>query len=102
MKHGSHKDWKTWKNGETFPVREKSGNFEQTVKSQRISPKILEKMRKFWPVFLFLFSLTFKLKCNLLNKSLYFLTPLHKALKNSGKWKENTGKVMENQGNLSV
>ena len=29
---GSHSDWKTWKMGRHFPVREKSGNFEQTGK----------------------------------------------------------------------
>ena len=29
---GSHSDWKTWEMGRHFPVREKSGNFEQTEK----------------------------------------------------------------------
>ena len=51
--HGSHTKWKTWKNEKTFPVREKSGNFEQTGKvrgfypkywkNEGILPKILEK-----------------------------------------------------------
>ena len=27
--HGSHTNWKTWKMGEHFPVRQKSGNFTQ-------------------------------------------------------------------------
>ena len=29
---GSHSNWKTWKMGRHFPVREKLGNFEQTGK----------------------------------------------------------------------
>ena len=35
--HGSHIDWKTWKIGKHFPVRERSGNFEQTGKVMDIS-----------------------------------------------------------------
>ena len=38
---GSHSDWKTWKNGKAFPVREKSGNFEQTG-------KVRENHTKYW------------------------------------------------------
>ena len=38
---GSHSDWKTGKIGRHFPVREKSGNFEDW-KSQGKSNKILE------------------------------------------------------------
>ena len=37
---------KPGKMGKLFPVEEKSGNFEQTGKSQGILPKILE-MREF-------------------------------------------------------
>ena len=40
--HGSHMDWKTWKMGKLFPVRENSGNFEDW-KSRGILPKLLEK-----------------------------------------------------------
>ena len=38
---GSHSDWKTWKNGKHFPVREKSGNFEKTG-------KVRENRTKYW------------------------------------------------------
>ena len=38
---GSHSDWKTWKNGKAFPVREKSGNIEQTG-------KVGENQTKYW------------------------------------------------------
>ena len=38
---GSHSDWKTWKMGRHFPVREKSGNFEQTG-------KLRENHTKYW------------------------------------------------------
>ena len=41
--HGSHMDWKIWKLGKHFPVREKSGNFEQTGKVGGFLPKTLEK-----------------------------------------------------------
>ena len=37
--HGSHRDWKTWKIGDHFPVREKSGNFDQTGKVREFYPK---------------------------------------------------------------
>ena len=42
-KHGSHMDWKTYKKEKTFPVREKSGNFEQTGKVKEFSPEKMEK-----------------------------------------------------------
>ena len=42
---GSHSDWKTGKIGRHFPVREKSGNFEDW-KSQGKSNKILENWDK--------------------------------------------------------
>ena len=38
---GSHSGWKTWKMGRHFPVREKSGNFEQTG-------KVRENHTKYW------------------------------------------------------
>ena len=34
---GSHSDWKTWKMARNFPVREKSGNFDQTGKVREIT-----------------------------------------------------------------
>ena len=37
--HGSHMDWKTWKMRKRFPVREESGNFEQTGKVREFYPK---------------------------------------------------------------
>ena len=42
----------TWtgKMRKLFPVRENSGNFEQIGKIEGISPKILKKMRKFYPL----------------------------------------------------
>ena len=36
-------DQKTWKLGEHFPVKEKSGNFEQTRKSEGIFAQIAGK-----------------------------------------------------------
>ena len=36
---GSHSDWKPGKMGRHFPVREKSGNFEQTGKVREIHTK---------------------------------------------------------------
>ena len=39
--HGSYLDWKSWKKGEHFPVREKSGNLEHTG-------KIMEFYLKYW------------------------------------------------------
>ena len=57
--HGSHRDWKTWKNGKAFPSQgilsrlEKSGNFTQSTGTIRKNyytgklKKILEKSRKF-------------------------------------------------------
>ena len=38
---GSHSDWKSWKNEKPFPVREKSGNFDQTG-------KVRENQTKYW------------------------------------------------------
>ena len=40
---GSHSDWKTWKMGRHFPVREKSGNFEQIG-------KVRENDTKYWKI----------------------------------------------------
>ena len=34
ISQGSHLDWKTLKMGRHFPVRENSGNFEQTGKTR--------------------------------------------------------------------
>ena len=39
--HSDGKTWKTWKMGRHFPVREKSGNFEQTG-------KVRENHTKYW------------------------------------------------------
>ena len=39
INHGSYMDWKTWKIGKLFQVREKSGNFEQTGKVKEFYPK---------------------------------------------------------------
>ena len=46
--HGSHMDWKTWKNEKLFPVREKSGNFEHTGKVTEFNPKY-GNMGEFYP-----------------------------------------------------
>ena len=59
--HGSHSDWKKGKTLKTveymyFPVREKSGNFDQTEKVGEIYPKywgnpeifMQENWDKFW------------------------------------------------------
>ena len=40
--HGSHMDWKTWKNGKTFSSQGKIREFWTDWKSQGILPKILE------------------------------------------------------------
>ena len=84
-----------------FPVREKSGNFEQTGKvrefypkyweNEGILPKILEKWGNF-SHFLFLIFLDFSIEMYLLNRFLYLLNSLDKTLENGNK---NTGKVME-------
>ena len=49
-------------NEKTFPAREKSGKFEKTGKVREFHPKYWEnegilpqKIRKFWPVFIFVF-----------------------------------------------
>ena len=48
---GSHSDWKTWKMGRHFPVREKSGNFEQTGKVNEKSGKITQNTGKTLGIF---------------------------------------------------
>ena len=39
MYDGFHIDWKTWKMGEHFPVRENAGNCEHTGKVREVCPK---------------------------------------------------------------
>ena len=59
IEQGSHSDWKTWKMGRHFPVREKSGNFEQTG-------KVRENHTKYWKTqgirnkYYLIFSMIFK------------------------------------------
>ena len=58
---GSHSDWKTWKMGRHFPVREKSGNFEQTGKVRENHTKYWKNEKisdKYYLIFLVTFKLT--------------------------------------------
>ena len=81
-----------------------SGNFEQTGKVREFYPKywknegilskILESEEILASFYLYFFS-DFLIEVNLLNRFLYLLHSLNKTLKNSGKLKENTGKVGE-------
>ena len=59
----------------------KSGNFTQNI----------GKVREFWPVFIFIFSLWFLIKVHLLN---IFLIDFFAFVKNTGKW----GKILEKRG----
>ena len=56
--------------------------------------------------FAFYFFSDFLIEVYLFDRFLYFLNPLNKALKNFGKWKENSGKVgicqSENVGTMHV
>ena len=44
--HGSHSDWKNWKTGEHFPVRQKLGNFAETGKVREFYPKYWKDQKK--------------------------------------------------------
>ena len=72
-----------------------SGNFEQTGRVE-FYPKYW-KSEGFLAIFLFLFFfLSLLIEVYLLNRFWYLLNSLNKTLKkNTGKWKQNTGKVRE-------
>ena len=85
---------RTGKMGRRFPVREKSGNFEQTG-------KVRENHTKYWKIEgiseknICYFSMIFKWTVYYLLKCIKFLVRKNETLKNTGKWKKNTGKVRE-------
>ena len=97
--HGSHKNWKTWKNEKTFSSQGKSENFEQTGKvgefhpkywkNEGILPKILEKWGHF-SQFLYYFFLLLLIEVYVLNWFIYFLNSL-----NAEKILENGKKILE-------
>ena len=84
-----------------FPVRAKSGNFEQTGKVRGFLPKILEnegiftKLLEKWGHFS---QILFIIEVYLFNRFLYLLNSLNETLKKYWKWKENTGIVREKLG----
>ena len=85
----SHMDWKTWKMRNLFPVREKSGNFEQTGKVREFHPKYWKKWGKFSQ---FIFSLTCLIEVYLVNRFFVFL----KFIKGyTEKLLENGKKILE-------
>ena len=91
--------------GRHFPVREKSGNFDQTGKVREKSGKITQntgKLREFQTNIICYSSVTAKLICILLAKFILFLVKKRITGKNTGKMRKNTGKVREKSGILSV
>ena len=73
---------KPGKMGKLFPVREKSGNFEQTGKVREFYPKYW-KSEEILASFYFYFFSDFLIEVYLLNRFLYFLNSLNKTLKKS-------------------
>ena len=85
--------------GRHFPVREKSGNFEQTL-------KVRENHTKYWKIlkisdryYLLLFS-DIQITCVLFAKMDQVFSLKNKTLKNTEKMETNTGKVREKSGNF--
>ena len=96
--HGSHKNWKTRKNGKTFSSQGKVREFWTDWKSQGILPKVLEKCGNFTKntgkvkgilaSFYFYFFSDFLIEVYLLNRLLYLVNSLNKTLKKY--WKMET------------
>ena len=90
-------NWKTWKMGRHFPVREKSENFEQTGKVR----EIWENHSKYWKIqgilkkCNLLFLVIFKLTVYYLLKWMKFSVKKTKTLKEYWKMEKNIGKVKE-------
>ena len=93
--HGSHMDWKTWKNGKTFSSQGKVREFWTDWKRQGILPNILEKSGNFSQFLFLVFLWFFLIEVYLLNRILYLLNPLNETLKKILEMEKNTGKVRE-------
>ena len=85
--------------GRHFPVREKSGNFEQTEKVREKSGKITQntgKLREFQTNIIFYFLVIFKL-------TVYYFVEMHKIFSYKINFQKNTGKmekILEKSGNF--
>ena len=108
-RQGSHSDWKTWKMGRHFPVREKSGNFEQAGKVREKSGKTqnAETFREFQTNNICYFLVIFKCTVYHLLKWIKFSVKkqnfkkiLEKWKPILEKWKNNTGKMENNTGKV--
>ena len=85
--------------GRHFPVREKSGNFEQTGKVRENHTKYW-KTEINWDKYYLIFLVIFKWTVHFLVKWIKFSVKKTKQLKNTGKMAKNTGKVREKSGNF--
>ena len=85
---------KPGKMGRHFPVREKSGNFEQTEKVRENHTKYW-KTEINWDKYYLIFLVIFKWTVHYLLKCIKFSVKKTKHLKNTGKMAKNTGKVRE-------
>ena len=85
---------KPGKMGRHFPVREKSGNFEQTGKVRENHTKYW-KTETNWDKYYLTFLVTFKWTVQHLPKWIKFSVKKTKHQKNTGKMEKNTGKVRE-------
>ena len=90
-----HRTGKPGKMGRYFPVREKSGNFEQTGKVRENHTKYW-KTEINWDKYYLIFLVIFKWTVHFLVKWIKFsVKKKQKIIKNTGKMAKNTGKVRE-------
>ena len=92
---------KPGKMGRHFPVREKSGNFEQTGKVRENHTKYW-KILGIWDKYYLIFLVIFKWTVCYLLKWIKFSVKKIKHLKNTGKWQKKLEKSGKSQGILSV
>ena len=93
------KPGKPGKMGRHFPVREKSGNFEQTGKVRENHTKYW-KTEINWDKYYLIFLVIFKWTVHYLLKWIKFSVKKTKHQKSTGKMAKNTGKVREKSGNF--